>query len=377
MNNTDSNKPLQHFLLPDLGEGLVEGRLLECLIQPGDRFELDQSIATVETAKTAVEIPAPCAGILESWYAKTGDMVAVHTPLFSYQTTQTDAADQSTVVGQMPTHTKQTINRPPSPNQISNHQSSIIKISPALRQLAKQSGLDLTTLTPTGADGQLTAADILELLPKSLQPEISNLPPARAAMAQRLSTHAQQAIIPTTLTEQANLSAWPSASDLSVRLIQACCQAFSIAPALNARIENLQYQQTEQIDLGIAVDRDATLYCPVISNAQTKTRATLRTILDRIKTHPHNAQETSPSFVLSNIGMIAGLFATPLVISPSVATLAVGRRHQQPVVLNNGDIAPQTILPLSLSFDHRCVTGADAARFLAAFLNAIEAPNGT
>ena len=160
-------------------------------------------------------------------------------------------------------------------------------------------------------------------------------------------------------------------------MIQACCQAFSIAPALNARIENLQYQQTEQIDLGIAVDRDATLYCPVISNAQTKTRATLRTILDRIKTHPHNAQETSPSFVLSNIGMIAGLFATPLVISPSVATLAVGRRHQQPVVLNNGDIAPQTILPLSLSFDHRCVTGADAARFLAAFLNAIEAPNGT
>lgn len=358
------NAPECTFCLPDLGEGLTEARLTKWCLDPDRDFELDQSIAIVETAKTAVELPAPCAGHLIAHQAEPGDMVQVGSGLFRYRPAA-PGLDSGSVVGQLPNNT--TFSKPArqsTQTQIA-HGAQRPRALPAVRQIAAQLGINLNTLSPTGSDGQITLDDLSTVLQSHNQHCLSGLSPARSEMAGRLTHHAQTQIIQTTLTEQADLSDWQTGEDLSIRLIQAIVEALKIVPAINGHILDNTYTQLDTIHLGIAVDHIDALYCPVIDAVDTLSHHELRLAVDHIKSQPQQFCSTPPSFVLSNIGMIAGLYATPMVLAPSVAILAIGRRHQIAGVNPQGDIESRTVLPLSLSFDHRAITGADAARFLA------------
>ncbi|WP_395792801.1 dihydrolipoamide acetyltransferase family protein [Aquimonas sp.] len=209
------------------------------------------------------------------------------------------------------------------------------------------------------------------------QPE--QLKGVRRNMARVMAAaHAQ--VVPTTLTDDADIHAWAPGNDITVRLIRAIVRAAKAVPAMNAWFDGDKLTRTlhPQVDIGIAVDTDDGLFVPALRNADVLDAAGVRLALDRLRAQVADrsiaASELSGYTIsLSNFGMFAGKYATPVVVPPCVAILAAGRgRHQ--VVPVMGGIETHKIIPLSLTFDHRAATGGEAARFLRAVLDDLALP---
>ena len=174
--------------------------------------------------------------------------------------------------------------------------------------------------------------------------------------------------------EDADIHAWSADADITIRLLRALVAGCVAEPGLNAWYEShaLARRILKKIDIGIAVDLPEGLFVPVLRDAANRDAADLRRGLERMrgdvvarKIPPEELRcNTIP---LSNFGMIGGKYASPLVMPPTVAILGAGRVHEQ-VVAVAGMPAVHRVLPLSLSFDHRVVTGGEAARFLAAVM---------
>jgi pyruvate dehydrogenase E2 component (dihydrolipoamide acetyltransferase) len=209
------------------------------------------------------------------------------------------------------------------------------------------------------------------------QPE--QLKGVRRNMARVMAAaHAQ--VVPTTLTDDADIHAWTPGNDITVRLIRAIVRAAKAVPAMNAWFDGDKLTRTlhPQVDIGIAVDTDDGLFVPALRNADVLDAAGVRLALDRLRAQVADrsiaASELSGYTIsLSNFGMFAGKYATPVVVPPCVAILAAGRgRHQ--VVPVMGGIETHKIIPLSLTFDHRAATGGEAARFLRSVLDDLGLP---
>ncbi|MCG6118492.1 MAG: 2-oxo acid dehydrogenase subunit E2 [Aquimonas sp.] len=209
------------------------------------------------------------------------------------------------------------------------------------------------------------------------QPE--QLKGVRRNMARVMAAaHAQ--VVPTTLTDDADIHAWMPGNDITVRLIRAIVRACRAVPALNAWFDgdNLTRTLHPHVDIGIAVDTEDGLFVPALRNADVLDAAGVRQSVDRLRAQVMDrslpASELSGYTIsLSNFGMFAGRYATPVIVPPCVAILAAGRgRHQ--VVPVMGGIETHKIIPLSLTFDHRAATGGEAARFLRAVLDDLALP---
>jgi len=199
----------------------------------------------------------------------------------------------------------------------------------------------------------------------------------RRAMAQRMATaHAE--VVPTTVTDEADVDDWPNGEDLTMRLVSAIAAACASEPALNAWYNSAAGQRrlVKRIDLGMAVDTGDGLIVPVLRNVGERDRKDLRAGLDRMRADAM-ARSIPPeelrgaTITLSNFGMIGGRFASLVVVPPQVAIVGAGRAAPR-VVPRQGRIAVRRILPLSLTFDHRVVTGGEAARFLVALKSDLE-----
>ena len=233
------------------------------------------------------------------------------------------------------------------------------------------------TRTPLSASGKPMATRPPSAAAASGQPE--QLKGVRRNMARVMAAaHAQ--VVPTTLTDDADIHAWTPGNDITVRLIRAIVRACKAVPALNAWFdgENLTRTQHPHVDIGIAVDTDDGLFVPALRNADVLDAAGIRQSVDRLRAQVMDrsipASELSGYTIsLSNFGMFAGKYATPVIVPPCVAILAAGRgRHQ--VVPVMGGIETHKIIPLSLTFDHRAATGGEAARFLRAVLDDLALP---
>jgi pyruvate dehydrogenase E2 component (dihydrolipoamide acetyltransferase) len=209
------------------------------------------------------------------------------------------------------------------------------------------------------------------------QPE--QLKGVRRNMARVMAAaHAQ--VVPTTLTDDADIHAWTPGNDITVRLIRAIVRACKTVPALNAWFDgdNLTRTLHPQVDIGIAVDTDDGLFVPALRNADVLDAAGIRQSVDRLRAQVMDRSIPSSelsgyTISLSNFGMFAGKYATPVIVPPCVAILAAGRgRHQLVPVI--GGIETHRIIPLSLTFDHRAATGGEAARFLRAVLDDLALP---
>lgn len=210
------------------------------------------------------------------------------------------------------------------------------------------------------------------------QPE--QLKGVRRNMA-RVMSDAHAKVVPTTLCDDADIHAWQPGNDITVRLIRALVKACKAVPALNAWFDGANLTRTlhPHVDIGIAVDTDDGLFVPALRNADVLDPAALRLAINRLRDQVVQrsipASELSGYTIsLSNFGVFAGRYATPIVVPPTVAIVAAGKgRHQMTPVM--GGFESHKVIPLSLTFDHRAATGGEAARFLKVMLDDLARPN--
>jgi len=204
------------------------------------------------------------------------------------------------------------------------------------------------------------------------QPE--QLKGVRRNMA-RVMADAHSKVVPTTLCDDADLGAWSAGNDITVRLIRALVRGCKAVPALNAWFDGEQLTRTlhPHVDIGIAVDTEDGLFVPALRNADVLDARGVRLAVNRLRETVQNrtipAEELRGYTIsLSNFGVFAGRYATPVVVPPCVAIVAAGKlRHELVPVM--GGVETHRMMPISLTFDHRAATGGEAARFLKAMLD--------
>lgn len=354
------------FKLPDLGEGLQEAEIVTWHVGIGDHIVADQPLVSVETEKAIVELPSPQSGHIAALLAAPGDVVAVGAPLVEFTSGQ--AADAGAIVGEI---REENVARP-RPKTAAR--SARIKASPAVRRLAHRLGVDLEAVAASGPDSSITKADV-EAAGSTVR--ASKIRGVRRAMLKNM-TRAGAEVVPATVTDEADIEAWPAGTDATVRLIRALISGCTESPSLNAWFDPEHETRTlhAEINLGIAVETEEGLFVPVMQGVEKKDAAALRAGLDSIK-QAIGARSVAPSelagptITLSNFGMFGGRHADLVVVPPQVAILGAGRAEPRAVAVA-GRVAVHRVLPLSLTFDHRVVTGVEAARFLNAVVAALE-----
>jgi len=209
------------------------------------------------------------------------------------------------------------------------------------------------------------------------QPE--QLKGVRRNMA-RVMADAHAQVVQTTLVDDADLHQWLGKQDITARLIRAIVTACKTVPALNAWFDgaNLTRTQHPHVDIGIAVDTDDGLFVPALRNADMLDGTGLRAAIKRLRTQVEDRSIPSSelsgyTISLSNFGMFAGRYATPVVVPPCVAIVGAGKLSHD-VVAVMGGIEVHRRMPISLTFDHRAATGGEAARFLKALLDDLGLP---
>jgi len=358
------------FNLPDLGEGLAEAEINQWHVKEGDTVAVDQLIVSVETAKAIVDVPSPYAGRIKKLYGINGSIIQTGSPLIEFEIENDIVDDKGTVAGKLLT-SNTIITEAPLGVEIKNQPAPMVKALPAVRALARKYNIDLATITPTGHGGQITFADIeaAALTSTQLKPDYQALTGVRRAMAQTMSqSHAE--VVPVTIFDNIDIHHLPEHIDITVLLIRAMIKACSTEPALNAWYDgvNLSRKLQTEINIGIAVDTPHGLFVPVIKDAANLSDTAIRTSINQFKEQAVNrsfAPEAlkDATIVLSNFGTFAGRYATPIIVPPCVAILGVGRIYEEVKIVNSIAEAHR-VLPLSLSFDHRSVTGGEATRFL-------------
>ncbi|MFO0394740.1 MAG: dihydrolipoamide acetyltransferase family protein [Lysobacteraceae bacterium] len=281
-----------------------------------------------------------------------------------------------------------------------------IKAVPAVRALAKKLGVDLARITPTGAEGVVTMADVKRAAERgearlgnapavsTAQPvALSPPPPDNAADAGfdtdapirgvrrnmvRSMAAAHAEVVPTTLMDDADLHAWSPGEDITVRLIRSLVVASASEPAMNAWLYAKEgtLRRHSRVDVGIAIDHADGLFVANLRGADrmdaSAMRAGISRLRDGLKDRSLPAEELSGyTIMLSNFGKFAGKYATPVVVPPCVCIVAAGRLYHG-VVPVLGGIETHRLMPLSLTFDHRAATGGEAARFLKAMIDDLQ-----
>ena len=364
------------FKLPDLGEGLQEAELVEWRVKSGDVVAVDSPLLAVETAKAVVEIPSPFAGRVERLFAKIGDIVHIGAPLVGVEGDDETSETAGSIVGAVEagSHVLR------ETTQHVGHGGAGIRATPAVRALAHKLGVELAMITPSGTDGVILASDV-----QRVARILSDAEPAeplrgfRRAMAQNMAL-AQAEVAAATIMDDVDVECWPPREDVTMRLIRALVAGCKAEPSLNAWFESgsLARRLLRKIDLGVAVDLPEGLFVPVLRDVGARDAANLRVGLDRMRADLA-ARRVPPeemrgaTITLSNFGVIAGRYAAPVVVPPTVAILGAGRIRREPVV-HEGRVEGHRVLPLSLTFDHRAVSGGEAGRFLAAVIVDLAAP---
>ncbi|UCH74619.1 MAG: 2-oxo acid dehydrogenase subunit E2 [Rhodospirillales bacterium] len=354
------------FKLPDLGEGLKEAEIVAWHVGVGDHVVTDQPLVSVETDKAVVEVPAPHSGYIAALHGDAGDVVPVGAPLVEFA--DEAAADAGAIVGKVAIGEKA---RPAAPDGKAS-------AAPAVRRLAAQLGVDLAAVKATGPDGTVTRADVEGAAGEAEAAE--PIRGVRRAMFHNM-TRAGREIVPATVTDEADIESWPAGTDVTVRLIRAVAVACRASPSLNAWFDaaTMTRRVHQRIELGIAVETEDGLFAPVMRDIGNRDAADLRRGVEAMK-KDIAARSIPPeqlvgqTITLSNFGMFGGRFADLVVVPPQVAILGAGRAEMRIVAVDGTPVAHR-LLPLSLSFDHRVVTGVEAARFLNAAIEDLERPD--
>lgn len=374
------------FKLPDLGEGLPDATIREWYVKEGDEVTVDQPIAAMETAKALVDVPAPFAGKIEKLYGGVGDTIETGQPLVGFAgegDAEPEKQDSGTVVGAIQT----------SDDVIESHAATSSskpatgqrpRALPAVRMLAQSLGVDLTTINAKGP--RITAEEVMAAAGTTARQHTPNMPAlenaselsaAKKGMVLSM-TQSHQQVVPATISDDADISGWKSKPDVTLTLLRALAKACNEEPMLNAYFDgnNMAYRLNDTVNVGIAVDTKHGLYVPVIKDIDNKSDKKIRDDVNRYKQEALDRsikQEDlkGATIMMSNFGTFAGKYASPVIVPPMVAIIAIGRSREQ-IVSVDGKFEAHRMMPLSLTFDHRAVTGGEAARFLKVMIDALK-----
>ena len=476
--------------LPDLGDGIESGDVLEVFVDVGDVIKEGQDIVEMETDKATVTVPASVGGKVVKVLVSEGDTVPINGTLLEVEsaegaepssppadsapeqaaasdsdaaaTEETEAAGEPEAAAAQPAEepepqqespaepvasepppSKAPSPRPAAPTPTAaaapaqsprQDSSDVIPAGPAIRRFAREVGVDLSRVAGSGENGRITREDVLSVVRSSSQAARVAQPASTPAPSAKTPTAAQPAApassgtadsddygkihvermskIRKTIANQMHLS-WSSvprvtnfddaditeleylrqsskedyaAQGLKLTtmpfLIKAVATSLRHHPAVNAIIDqqNEQIVYKDYVNVGIAVDTDRGLVVPVMKNADAMgipeiTRALAETS-GKVRGGNFGVSDLrGGTFTISNLGAIGGTYSTPIVNIPEVAILLIGRSRKLPVVMPDDSIKPRLMMPLSLSYDHRLVDGATAARFLNDVIGYLEAPS--
>ena len=363
------------FKLPDLGEGLPDAIVREWHVKEGDEVKVDQPLVAMETAKALVDVPAPFSGKIEKLFGAEGDTIETGQPLVGFEGEgegeEEVVKDTGTVVGAIEESdavlTESAVGVSPKKG------SGRVRATPAVRALAKQLGVDLSTIRPSG--DRITTKDVEEASGPE-DKDMQSLTPVRHAMVLSM-TESHREIVPITLSDEADIHAWKGKDNITIRIIRAIVDACKAEPMLNAMFDSkhLKYKLNDKINLCLAVDTERGLYVPVIKDIENLSDKAIREKINQFKEKAQTksiAQDDlhGGTIILSNFGTIAGRYANMIFLPPMTAIVGVGKLRDE-VVAVDGKPAVHPILPLSITVDHRAVTGGELARFLKTMMSSL------
>ena len=412
------------FVLPDLGEGLVEAEIRAVLVHEGDVVKEDSPLLEVETDKAQVEIPSPFAGRVEKIHVEPGQTVKVGQPLVSFA--DAGGAPAPARPGPAAAAPMAPVSQPAA---VPRAEGGPVAAAPSTRRLAREMGVNLHAVRGTGPGGRITDDDVRASAGK---PATTPAAPARAAapagpakplamvgleppplpkfeqwgpverqplshlrrtIAERMALSA--ALIPhvshfdkvdiTDLNAIVTRS-FESAKERQVTLtltsfiLKAAALALAEHPQFNASLDAAAGELIlkRHCHLGIAVATERGLIVPVIRDVDKKPVMELARELAALAQRVRDGKATlddlrGGTFTVTNIGALGGTGAIPIINYPEVAILGVARGREEPVV-RGGQIVVRTMLPITLTFDHRVADGADGARFAQAIIRRLESP---
>lgn len=399
------NAVRREFPMPDLGEGLTEAEIVRWLVSAGDYVEVDQPLVEVETAKTTVQIPSPYAGeILEC----RGAVGATH------------AVGAALVVIAEPSRAPAEAVRPRPPTAASHTaEGPVPVVSPLVRRIAREHGIDLRTVPASGPSGLVGRSDVMRAI--SLQGGPANGAVAgtsshtgafgrfedgpaadgllawhgtqRAAARKVTASHreipAATCWVEADATELLDLchgaggGTGPRAGLLGL-VGRMCVAALQRHPELGSRVVHgadgtaMGVRPPETISLGVATSTDRGVVVPVVHDAGRFTEYRLAAEIDRLVRRARDGtltpeELTGGCFTLNNYGALGVDGAVPLINHPETAMLGVGRIIRRPWVVGNA-VVPRSVAPLALTFDHRVCDGDTAAAFLNYVAEAMTSP---
>ncbi|WP_447929482.1 2-oxoglutarate dehydrogenase complex dihydrolipoyllysine-residue succinyltransferase [Sphingopyxis fribergensis] len=403
--------------VPTLGESVTEATIGEWLKKPGEAVALDEPIASLETDKVAVEVPSPVAGVMGQQLAAVGDTVNVGVAIATIEAGGAAAAPAPAAAAPAPAPAAKAEAAAPAPAATAapagESVDTVTTMSPAVRRLVLEHGVDPTKIQGSGKDGRLTKEDVLAAANNApaaapapaaavAAPVASGTPGRheervkmtrmRQTIAKRLKAAQDTAAMLTTFND-VDMSAVMATRDKyresfekkhGVRLgfmsffTKAVALAAHDIPAVNARIDGDEIIYHDYLDVSVAVSAPNGLVVPVVRNADSLSFADIeKAIADlgkRAKDGTLTMDDmTGGTFTISNGGVFGGLMSTPIINPPQSAVLGLHRIEDRPVV-RNGEIVIRPMMYIAMSYDHRLIDGREAVTFLKTIKEAIEDP---
>ena len=411
--------------VPTLGESVSEATIGQWLKQPGEAVKLDEPIASLETDKVAVEVPAPAGGVMGKHIVAVGDTVAVGALIATIE-------DGIAAAGAQPVAPRSEAAMPPASESLAPKSAEApvasgdpAVLSPAVRRAVLEHGIDPASIIGTGKDGRLTKDDVVaaaQAKQAAPAPAVSALAPApmtpvpqpepyearvptgerreervkmtrlRQTIAKRLKQAQDTAALLTTFNDcdmTAVIAARDRYKDLfekkhGVRLgfmgffAKAACLALKDIPSVNARIEGDEIVYNDYVDISVAVSAPNGLVVPVVRNADAMSFAGIEKAIAGYGKQAREGTLTledmkGGTFTISNGGVFGSLLSTPIINPPQSAVLGLHRIEERAVV-RDGQIVARPMMYLALSYDHRLIDGREAVTALKIIKEAIEDP---
>jgi Pyruvate/2-oxoglutarate dehydrogenase complex, dihydrolipoamide acyltransferase (E2) component, and related enzymes len=376
--------------LPDIGEGISEGEIIRWLVKEGDYVKQFQPIVEVLTVKVNVEIPSPYNGKIIKILAKEKEVVRVGSPIAIIEVEEIKKEEKPAIsIQQVSTETVQ----------------KEILATPAVRKLARELGVDLTKVKGTGPGGRITEEDVRKYYEESKKLEVKEvveikkveeripITGIRRMIAEKMVKAQKSAAIVTHMDEfdatelvKVREELKNEAEKLGIKLtflpfiIKAVIKALKKYPKFNAIMDDERNELVikKNYNIGIATATEQGLVVPVIKDADKKSIFELAKEIEDLSAKAREGklkveEVTGGTFSITNIGVLGGIFATPILNYPEVAILGVFKIKKKPWIVD-GKIEIRDIITLTLSFDHRVIDGAEAAMFLNEIAKYLEKP---
>lgn len=431
---TQSGNGISEFVLPELGENIESAVVLKVMVSKGDFIEQDQGVLEIETDKATIEVPSTVSGKVIDVFVREGEKAKVGQVILKVQSDIKYEAKPIEQITKPEIVEKEIIEAVKEVELISEEKVSETTIqlegqppiqidaapaAPSVRRLARELGVDINKIPGSGPAGRISLDDVKAFV-KKLNEGRAKLPYSSESPVQQVTlpdftkfgaierqqmttirektavhlSHAWNSIPHVTQFDKADITELEKmrkqfspivekeGGKLTVTaiLIKIAAAALKVFPQFNSSVD-IQSKEIifkKYFNIGVAVDTDRGLIVPVIRDVDKKNIKQIAKELNEISDKARNRKVTPDDlqggcFSISNLGGIGGTFFTPIVNSPEVAILGVSRSSYEPVYIN-GEFQPRLIMPLSLSYDHRVIDGADGIRFLRWIIEALEQP---